>query len=93
MLLRGGAELSKGFFSALCKPRTILATIFRGLEKNARPAAAAGGELGAGKTDVEFFPVRLFLGADKSPERLAGVPGERLVVEKWVSVGLGEQQG
>lgn len=37
MLVRGGAELSKGFFSALCKPRTILATIFRGLEKMPGP--------------------------------------------------------
>lgn len=63
MLVRGGAELSKGFFCVMQTQNYLGRDLLRA-GKNARPAVVAGGELGAGcavepavwKTDVEFFP-------------------------------------
>lgn len=47
MLVRGGAELSKGFF-CLMQTQNYLGRDLSRVGKNARPAAVAGGKLGAG---------------------------------------------
>lgn len=79
MLVRGRAELSKGFF-CLMQTQNYLGHDLSRAGKNARPAAVSGGELGAGcavepavwKTDVEFFPA---LGWAAPRELLCLFPG------------------